>query len=263
MGPKMILHTFLLFGNYLPNYTGHLLHRAFWQEFFCVIGRLHNVLSVQVPITHINCLRINFPITHTSVTQKNCFRIICVIISGLIVDHGQIFVSFFSFWGKINPDCTYRVVQPTTSFHYRESAWMVSGSAFAISIQPDMLRAWLRTVPAKSFEFPIHESCHEIRAHTEDSADERISHGLIEFSAGQLQPQSRQVCARRYTVRTPQWSPCTHWRNSAWLSRSAYLMCRYLRFVPKHGLLTGCGGTCPRRHPLIPVLRAPCRLSAH
>ena len=28
---------------------------------------------------------INFLITHTSVTQKNCFRIICVIISGLIV----------------------------------------------------------------------------------------------------------------------------------------------------------------------------------
>ena len=27
----------------------------------------------------------NFPITHTSVTQINCFRIICVIISGLIV----------------------------------------------------------------------------------------------------------------------------------------------------------------------------------
>ena len=47
-------------------------------------GCLHEVFSVHVPITHMNCLGINFPITHTSVTQKNCFRIICVIISGLI-----------------------------------------------------------------------------------------------------------------------------------------------------------------------------------
>ena len=67
------------------NYTGHLLHRAFWQECFCVIGRLHKVLSVGAPITHINCPGINFPITHTSVTQKNSFQIICVIISGRIV----------------------------------------------------------------------------------------------------------------------------------------------------------------------------------
>ena len=41
---------------------------------------------MDVPITHINCLGINLPITHTSTSliQKNCFRIICVIISGLI-----------------------------------------------------------------------------------------------------------------------------------------------------------------------------------
>ena len=82
----MITHKFLLFGNYFPNYTGHLLHRAFWQEFFCVIRGLRKVLSVNLPITHINCLGINFPITRTFVTQKNCFRIICVIISGLIVN---------------------------------------------------------------------------------------------------------------------------------------------------------------------------------
>ena len=75
-------HTFLLFGNSFANYTGHLLHKAFWQELFCVIRRHHKVLSVNAPITHINCLGIDFPITRTSVTQKNCFRIICVIISG-------------------------------------------------------------------------------------------------------------------------------------------------------------------------------------
>ena len=40
---------------------------------------------MNAPITHINCLGINFPIARASVTQKNCFRIICVIISGLIV----------------------------------------------------------------------------------------------------------------------------------------------------------------------------------
>ena len=42
----------LLFGNSFLNYTGHLLHRAFWQEFFCVTRRLHKVLSVNAPITH-------------------------------------------------------------------------------------------------------------------------------------------------------------------------------------------------------------------
>ena len=36
-------------------------------------------------ITHIKCLGTNFPIARTSVTQKKCFRIICVIMSGLIV----------------------------------------------------------------------------------------------------------------------------------------------------------------------------------
>ena len=34
---------------------------------------------------HINCLGINFLTTHTSVAPKNHFRIICVIVSGLIV----------------------------------------------------------------------------------------------------------------------------------------------------------------------------------
>ena len=127
----MITHTFFLFGNYFPNYTWYLLHRAFWQEFFCVLkrrkGHTHKghrekalkvmkfrlffrVFSryfqgVSVPyalsgyalwgllsvighfhkVLHINCLGSNFPTTRTSVTQKNCFRIICVTISGLIV----------------------------------------------------------------------------------------------------------------------------------------------------------------------------------
>ena len=58
---------------------------AFWQEFFCVIRGLHKVLSVNVPITQISCFGIDFPITHTCVTQKRCFRIICVLIAGLIV----------------------------------------------------------------------------------------------------------------------------------------------------------------------------------
>ena len=34
---------------------------------------------------HKNSLKIHFPTTRTSVTQKNCFRTICVIISGLMV----------------------------------------------------------------------------------------------------------------------------------------------------------------------------------
>ena len=74
----MITHTFLLFGN--PDCTGHLLHRAFWQDFFGVIRGLRKVLSVNVPMTHINCLGNNFPIARTFVTQKNCFRIIYVYI---------------------------------------------------------------------------------------------------------------------------------------------------------------------------------------
>ena len=75
----------LLFGNQLPSYTGHLLHRAFWQEFFCVFGRFRKVLSaVNAPITHINRLELIFSIAHTSVTQKIRFRIVSVMISGLI-----------------------------------------------------------------------------------------------------------------------------------------------------------------------------------
>ena len=38
-----------------------------------------------MPITHEDYLIINFPVARTSVTHKNCFQIICVIISGLIV----------------------------------------------------------------------------------------------------------------------------------------------------------------------------------
>ena len=80
----MITHIVVIW-ELIPGYTGHLLHRAFWQELICVIRGLHRVLSVEVSITHIYCLGINFPIARTFVTQKNCFRIICVIISGLIV----------------------------------------------------------------------------------------------------------------------------------------------------------------------------------
>ena len=59
------------------------LHRTsvtqgFWQEFFfCVVGRVRKVLSVNSPITHINRPGINFPIARTSVTQEKRFRIIC------------------------------------------------------------------------------------------------------------------------------------------------------------------------------------------
>ena len=65
---------------YLGFYTGHLSHRAFWQELFCVIQRLHKALSAHVSITHINCLGMNIPIahTHTSVTQKHSFRILAL-----------------------------------------------------------------------------------------------------------------------------------------------------------------------------------------
>ena len=51
------------------------LHRtsvtqAFWQELICVIRGLHKVLSVDVLITHITGLGIDFPITRSFVTQK-------------------------------------------------------------------------------------------------------------------------------------------------------------------------------------------------
>ena len=84
MWPKMSTHFYYL-GIYFPIAQGHLLHRAFWQAFFCVIWAPSDVLSVNTPITHINCLEINFPIACTSVTQKNRFRTIYVIVSGLIV----------------------------------------------------------------------------------------------------------------------------------------------------------------------------------
>ena len=84
MGPKMITHTFLIFGNISP-VTQDICYTGFSGKiFFCVVRGLHKVLSVKVFITHINCLEINFPIACTF-TQKNCFRISCVIISGFIV----------------------------------------------------------------------------------------------------------------------------------------------------------------------------------
>ena len=43
---------------------------------FVEFERLHKVLSVNVPITHINCLGIHFPNAPTPVSQKNCFHII-------------------------------------------------------------------------------------------------------------------------------------------------------------------------------------------
>ena len=69
----------------LVEYSLKLLHSECTPEVFCVIQGLHKVLSVNVQITQINCLGMNCPIAHTSVTQKNCFRIIYVIISRLIV----------------------------------------------------------------------------------------------------------------------------------------------------------------------------------
>ena len=84
MGPKMVTHIFYCL---VINFQLHrtLLHKAFWQDSFCVIWRLHKVLSASAPSTYTNCLGINLPMTRTSVTQNNCFRIICVVISGLIV----------------------------------------------------------------------------------------------------------------------------------------------------------------------------------
>ena len=69
----------LLFENDFRNCTGHLLHRALIRVppygTFCAR-----------PITHINCLRIHFPITHTHLLHKRIVsELLCVIISGLIV----------------------------------------------------------------------------------------------------------------------------------------------------------------------------------
>ena len=88
--PKM---TFLLWD---PNDYTHIfmswelmsqLHRTSvtGRNSFVWFGHLHKVLFVDAPIAHKNSLGIAFPIACTSVTQKIfCFRIICIIISGLI-----------------------------------------------------------------------------------------------------------------------------------------------------------------------------------
>ena len=80
------VYRFLLFGNEFPNCAGHLLHRAFWQELFCATRGPHKVLSVHVQIMHTHIVWESISdYTHTSVKPKNCFRSICVIVSGLIV----------------------------------------------------------------------------------------------------------------------------------------------------------------------------------
>ena len=93
MRPQIVTHTFWLFGNQFLNYTGHLLHRAFWQEFFCVIRGLHRVLSVNVPIAHMNYLGIIFrlqaPLLHKKyfpVYLCNHFGPHSTVVSKLITD---------------------------------------------------------------------------------------------------------------------------------------------------------------------------------
>ena len=86
MWPKMITQTFLLFGNSFPNCTGHLVHGACWQALFCVIRVPAHGTSVNALITQKNSLGITFPIACTSVPQKNCFRIVYLIILGLTVN---------------------------------------------------------------------------------------------------------------------------------------------------------------------------------
>ena len=96
-GPKR-LHTHVLFGKKLPItqdicYTGNLLHSSCWQELFCVIRVPPNGTFCDDNYTE-ESLGIHFPIAHTSFTQTNYFRIICVIISGLIALEAQRVVSF-------------------------------------------------------------------------------------------------------------------------------------------------------------------------
>ena len=51
---------------------------AFWHEFFCVIWAPMKVLSVNVPITHIKCLRINFQLhTHICYTKGSFPNSLC------------------------------------------------------------------------------------------------------------------------------------------------------------------------------------------
>ena len=85
MGPEMITRTFCYLGLNFP-ITQDIRYTGLSGRIFCVIGCLSKVLSVNVPITHSNCLVLAFPITPASVTQRNCFQIISVIVSGLIVN---------------------------------------------------------------------------------------------------------------------------------------------------------------------------------
>ena len=81
----MITHTDFIVSEFIAQLHRTSVTQGFLAEFSCVIRGLHKVLSVNVLITHINCLGMNFPIARTFGTQKGCFRILCVIISVLIV----------------------------------------------------------------------------------------------------------------------------------------------------------------------------------
>ena len=82
-GPKS-LHTLFVIWEFISQLHRTSVTQGFLAGILCVIRRLHKVLLVNLPVTHINCRGINFPIAHTFVTQKNCFRIIYVIILGLM-----------------------------------------------------------------------------------------------------------------------------------------------------------------------------------
>ena len=77
MGPKMIAHTEF----YYWGINSQLRRPSVTQEFLggillCNLGAFIRYFLRTCQL-HNNCLGVNFPIAHTSATQKNCFRILC------------------------------------------------------------------------------------------------------------------------------------------------------------------------------------------
>ena len=84
-GPKMSTRTHFYYLGIHFSITQDICYTGFSGR-SCVVRGFHKVLSVNVSITHQLSGKLHFQShTHTSVTQKIRFRIICAIISGLIV----------------------------------------------------------------------------------------------------------------------------------------------------------------------------------
>ena len=120
---------FRKFWQSFPNCAGHLLHRAFWQELFWVIGRLHKVFSANAPITHLNCLGTHYQL-HAHLLHKRIVSKLFVYRSVQIDYRQTLFLGRINFQLQIQNRAARRI-----NFHYRDRSVGISAESLSLQIQ--------------------------------------------------------------------------------------------------------------------------------